>query len=145
MNINITITGDTNSPDVQSLLSHLAQTIPGTITIQDQAPSAPVAPVKPITSGKGSAVAGKPKDKQVSEVTPVQNESPVVVEETKPEETKVDPPKHSAEQVRAAAVKKSGSGKREEVKALIESFGTPNLAGLKPEQFDSFMEQLDAI
>lgn len=140
MNINITITGDTNSPDVQNLLAHLASVIPGTIAVQEEkneASTAPVAPVKPIAQNRSN--------KKVPEVKVEASPAAEGAGEEAPPEEKTEAPKHSAEQVRAAAVKKSASGKREEVKALIESFGTPNLAGLKPEQFDSFMEKLEVI
>ena len=144
MNINITITGDTNHPDVQNLLSYLAKVIPGTISVQEEkteASAAPVTPVKPIAQRR----ADKKVPEEKTENPVIHNGTPVVEETKEAPEEKTEAPKHSAEQVRAAAVKKSASGKREEVKALIESFGTPNLAGLKPEQFDEFMEKLDAI
>lgn len=144
MNITITVIGDTDSPDVQNLLAHLAKTISATIAVAEPVKTETIKGLKKGAGKTGEINAEefknnleKGKDSQVVE-TPAAEETPVV--ETAP----ADKPKHSAEEVRAAAVAKSKIN-REEVKALIESFGTPNLAGLKPEQFNEFMAKLEKI
>ena len=127
MNITITISGDTNSPDVQNLLQHLASTLPAKIKIEDT----------------GSEVPSKPKRTAAVKPTP----SGGIEEATEEVKTEVisEKSKWKAEEVRAAAIKLSKDGKREEVKALIETFGVPNLAGLTEENFNSFMEKLEKL
>lgn len=142
MNITITVIGDTDSPDVQNLLAHLAKTTSATIAVAEPVKTEIVKSSRKTQTASVVNLETKPtveettaqQEKQLGEIVSKQNQ----------ENLQSEPPKHSAEEVRAAAVAKSKT-KREEVKALIESFGTPNLAGLKPEQFNEFMAKLEKI
>lgn len=140
MQIEIKVFGDSDSPDVQNLLAFLAKTQPASLKVVDTAePNS-----TPQSDQQTETPKGTSRKKEVVEAamedTPT-TEAPAVQEEV----TGVNISIFSPEQVRAAAVAKSQNGKREAVKELIESFGTPNLAGLKSEDFNNFMAKLENI
>ena len=51
----------------------------------------------------------------------------------------------SFEEVRKAAANKSRQGFTAEVKALIEKYGAEKLSSVKPEDYESFMKELEEI
>lgn len=144
MQIEIKVIGDSDSPDVQNLLAHLARTTTATIAVAE--PVAQAAPAAPESTKTRRTETRRTKKQEEAPVVSTASTAEVVSSneeyaQYRPEEA----PKCSPEQVRAAAVAKSSSGKREQVKALIESFGTPNLAGLESKDFNDFMAQLEKI
>lgn len=65
------------------------------------------------------------------------NPTPTVKVEQKPAVTH--------EQVRELAVKLSKTGKRDDVKALLNKYGTTNITSIKPEQLENFYDELKAM
>lgn len=122
MNITVTITHNV-APEVLSLLEKFVSNLPA---------EKKQAPVKQM----------KNSDKPVEE-PPAKDTSSEAPAET----STSNEPKDSLtiEQVRAEVKKASEAGKKENVKALLVEFGTPNVTGLPVERFGEFVTRLKAI
>lgn len=99
---------------------------------------------------KSQAVAERPAGSDFKEAAPVKaipgskkvvTPAPAVVENTSTESTST----LTIEELRAAAQAISKNGKRDQVLALVKSFGVDSLPKLDPSKFEEFAEKLKAL